>query len=262
MRQIILHIGSHKTGTTALQSWIETNRAVLAQGGLADLYTPGDFNAHKWLTFDDPAAIFPAGYRLGDPATFAQDILDLQAERVLVSSENFAFFFREEAIAELAATLKPLCDDIVVLAYIRRQDRHAVSHHMEGARADRPPEWQLWGHGLRALPEANALQPLYLDYDRRLAMWQRHFGADAVKVRVFDRRFLVDGDIVADFTHVLGIDRSGCTASGDVNTSLDRVKTRMGHMANVIAGRDRLTRTLLISTRNTDLYRPIENLLI
>lgn len=227
MRQLILHIGSHKTGTTAIQTWAHANKDRLAAQGWRDLSTEAQANAHAFVGFDERDAVFPAGYSLREPLHFADCLRKIDAERVLVSSENFAFFFDDDAIEKLAKTVKPLFDDIIILCYLRRQDRHAVSHHMEGARADRPPEWQLWGHGLGALPQRNPFQPLYLNYYQRLGKWSKHFGRKALRVRVFDRRYLVDGDVVADFAATLGIDATGFVAPPNANTSLDRVKSRM-----------------------------------
>lgn len=251
MRQLILHIGSHKTGTTAIQHWIAANRDILARRGIADMCSGDEPNAHGFLTWDEPGPIFPKGFRLDNPARFAEALKAIPADRVIVSSENFSFFVEGKAIARLAKVVKPLFDEVVVLCYLRRQDRHAVSHHMEGARPGRPPEWELWGHGFGALPQVNPMQALYLDYNKRLAKWEKAFGREALRVRVYDRSVLTGGDIVTDFLDTLGIDGSDCTRPETVNTSLDRVKARIGHMANVVAQSEDVTRTLLRATPNS-----------
>jgi hypothetical protein len=257
MRHLILHIGSHKTGTTALQQWLGGNATILASRGLGYLRSGGEPHAHRLLSQVDPERSLPGGHRVHNPQKFAEALSELPQDTVVVSSENFSFFLDPETIKTLADTVKPMFDKVSVVCYLRRQDRQAASHHMEGARADRRTEWELWGHGFKALPERNSYQPLYLNYFNRMKMWADQFGAESLVVRVFDRNHLVNGDIVADFTQVMGIDRTDCTKSKDVNTSLDRVKSRMGHMANVIGGREILTRTLLVSTKNTEaLLRP------
>ncbi|MBI1172181.1 hypothetical protein GC209_12330 [bacterium] len=175
MKRLTLHIGSHKTGTSTLQVTFRDNEAALLARGLAVARVPPWEHVHPYLVFTNPARIFPEGYHLTDPEAFAAFLADRPADHVFASSENFSFFFRQGAIDDLARALKRRFDRIRIVVYLRRQDRHAVSHHQEGARADRPPEGQLWGHALTALPEPAPIQRLYLDYDQRLSMWESAF---------------------------------------------------------------------------------------
>lgn len=234
MRHLILHIGNHKTGTTAIQRWLASNEGLLASRGIQCLHRPGEPQVHSYLGACTPAAIFPEGFKLNRPETFREDLEALSAPTVVISSENFSFFVQEGPIAELAAILRPMFDKISIIAYLRRQDRQAVSHHAEGARPERRPEWELWGHALSALPNANDFQPLYLDYDRRLGLWEKAFGRAALKVRIYDRALLQGGDSVVDFCATAGIDMAGTVAPPISNTSMDRAKVRLGHILNAL----------------------------
>jgi hypothetical protein len=234
MRQLILHIGNHKTGTTAIQLWLEQNAALLAQRGISTLTTPGVAHAHNYLRYVDDNAIFPKGYRIADRTKLTQALKALPGEKVIFSSENLSFFFEGWAVRELAETVLPLFDEVKVICYIRRQDRQAASHHAEGARPGRAPEWQLWGHGQGVLPVQNPMQDLYLDYNARLTKWENVFGTDAMIVRVYERDLLIDKDSVADFCDAAGIDRTGCTAPAEHNTSLSRGKIRIGRLLNTM----------------------------
>jgi len=245
MRRLTLHIGSHKTGTTALQETFFANKALLESRGLAYAHGAGTCHLHGYLSVIDPASVLTQGYGVRDTDRFADDLAATKGQEVFGSSENFAFFFRQAPIDALAKALQSRFDAVRILAYIRRQDRHALSHHQEGARPDRAPEAQLWGHGLAALPHPQPHQALYLNYDQRLAMWEKAFGGGTVTVRVYDHKLMKNGDIVEDVLDLLGISAQGIVPAPDKNPALGLQKAKVGHLANEILNNEPLTRALL-----------------
>ncbi len=245
MRRLTLHIGAHKTGTTALQETCLLNKALLASRGLGYAHGLGSCHLHEYLSVIDPASVLTQGYGVLDPDRFADDLAATAGPEVFGSSENFSFFFQQAPIDALAKALKTRFSDVRILAYIRRQDRHAISHHQEGARPDRPPEGQLWGHALTALPQSWPHQAQYLNYNTRLALWENAFGRQAVTVRIYDRRFLQDGDSVADVLKVLGISAQGIIPAPSMNHALGLQKAKVGHLANEVFDNEPLTRALL-----------------
>lgn len=245
MRRLFLHIGSHKTGTTTVQDTLHANMAVLAERGLAVAEGPSMPNLHQYVEYANPAAILPGGYKTHEPVKFAKLLASEKSDQVFGSSENFSFFFQQAAVDALAAVLKARFDEIRIIAYLRRQDRHAISHHQEGARPNRKPEGLLWGHSLSALPEPAPQQRLYLDYDRRIGLWENAFGRDALRIRVFDRALLQDGDVVPDILALMGIDPAGLVRVPDSNLSLDRLMATVGHLANQALDDSAVTRKLL-----------------
>lgn len=245
MRRLTLHIGAHKTGTTVLQETFLLNKALLASRGLGYAHGPGSCHLHEYLSVIDPASVLTQGYGVLDPDRFADDLAATEGQNVFGSSENFSFFFQQAPIDALAKALQSRFGDVRILAYIRRQDRHAVSHHQEGARPDRAPEWQLWGHALTALPQPNPHQAQYLNYNTRLALWENAFGQHNVTVRMYDRKYLLDGDSVADVLRVLGISAKGLMPAPYMNHALGLQRAKVGHLANELFDNEPMTRSLL-----------------
>jgi hypothetical protein len=257
MRRLWLHIGSHKTGTTTVQDTFLFNRSLLLQRGLAFVHGTAESHLHQYLASIDPKSILPAGFALTDPAAFATHLARGPADVVFASSENFSFFFTQQAVDDLAAAVRPHFDDVRILAYIRRQDRHAISHHQEGARPERLPEGVLWGHALTALPEPAAHQRLYLDYDQRLMLWENAFGRGSLHVRMYDRAHLANGDVVNDILGLMGLNEGGSADDGlvrvpDKNLALGQQKAKVGHLANAITTDALLTRSLLRALPQND----------
>ncbi len=101
-KELILHIGLHKTGTTFLQRVLEKDRARLARHGV--LFPECGFlgvvsDNHR--ADATPGHVgFPGAIRHGATAIFdrlREEVAKSPAERVLISSENLSFPFDEPA---------------------------------------------------------------------------------------------------------------------------------------------------------------------
>lgn len=232
MRCLYLHIGAHKTGTTALQQSLYWNRQALEQRGASYVTSPDVAHLHGYLGLATPGRFLPEGLKVLDPEAFAARLASATTDIVVGSSENFSFFFQRPAIEALGKALSRHFGKLRIVSYLRRQDRHAVSHHQEGAKPHRYSETELWGHGIRALPEAAPSHALYLDYNYRLGLWAEVFGDEAMELRVYDRSVLKGGDIFADFLDCIGVEGSDLKPVGDRNMSLGAAQTKAGHLMN------------------------------
>lgn len=232
MRKLILHIGSHKTGTTALQQGLHQNGILLAALGITYVGTANIAHIHSAIGPMNPARFLPEGYKVLDPQDLAARLAAADTETVVASSENFSFFFDKAAMTALHQALRPHFEDIRIVCYLRRQDRHAVSHHAEGAKPNRQFEGALWGHAPTALPDYSTAHDLYLDYNHRLGLWADVFGDGAMVIRIYDRSLLKKRDILADFLDILDLDITGLHPTGDRNTSLGAAQTKVGHLMN------------------------------
>lgn len=233
MRRLFLHIGSHKTGTTALQQGLHHNRILLKACGASYVGAPTAAHLHQYLGNLSPGSFLPGGFMVLDPDALLARLDTADNDTVIASSENFSFFFEPAAIKTLAQALKSRFDEVRIVCYLRRQDRHAVSHHQEGAKPHRQVEGALWGHAPTALPAPSSNHDLYLDYDHRLGLWADAFGDANMIIRTYDRKLLKDGDIFADFLAAIGLDVSGLVPVGDRNVSLGATQTKVGHLMNL-----------------------------
>jgi hypothetical protein len=226
VRRAILHIGTEKTGTTTLQTFLAANRDGLLRHGFQYPSFCGELN-HTGLaayalddSADDPIRA-PFGYA-GAAGIGAFRAGIERAARSDLSSGRDAIFCSEhchsrlrtrDEVARLHGFLGEFFGDIRLCIYLRRQDRVALSLYTTLLKSGRVPA------GL--LPEASAEDP-YFNYDRSLSLWESVFGQENIVVRLFDRAELIGGSVVSDFlaSWDIGEARDFVTVP-DQNESLD-----------------------------------------
>lgn len=232
-RELIVHIGSHKTGTTTLQRTFAANKDhLLKEHNVGYLHAPKAEHMHAYMGFDPTRGMVPHGFRFVELDAMVAMLKGATAERTVVSSENFSFVFDPDQIQRLHDRLAGHFDRIWIVAYLRRQDSHMVSHHQEGAKPRRLAEELLFGSDPLALPHYKPHFDLYLDYATRLGKWQKAFGVENVAARVFERDALRDGDIVSDFLGLMDLPADAVTRIDDQNTASGFVRAKVGHLVN------------------------------
>lgn len=220
MTRFILHIGYGKTGTTALQSFLKTNRSALAEHGI--LYpnfchwgVPLENTDHNMV---GAALAGQLGWlKLKVEKYFSQINKQILKQphihTVLMSGETFLgmpepHYFSEEAdywaaneqkLAKLRDLLRGRPTTIVL--YVRRQDEWLEASlnqtiKFEGL-SKHPPDTSIEGYMREFAPR--------LDYYHQVSIWAKYFGHDALRVGLYDRSLLKNGDIVNDFIERAGL---------------------------------------------------------
>ncbi len=190
--EVVLHIGRHKTGTSALQQFFTRNRRFLSEFGVVYPPTGRYANAHHLLATmlnelqKSPTAEISPEYRkhLEDDIAPALG----RAPKALFSSESFQNvrpknlhkFFRHSSTT--------------VIVYIREQYRYAQSAYMQRI------------HGnLETRSFEEFLNNFNVDYSEFLDPWDKQFAPKEMLVRPYPVSPKYDGDIVRDFLGQAGL---------------------------------------------------------
>jgi len=206
-RNLILHIGSGKTGTTALQSFLKINNGLLHNHGFHYMVSPqwGD-NSHHLLGF----ALWGKEH-LGLPNIPNIDISDLfqkmETEINQLDEKITSVVISSELLFEIANTEKinPLIEFINknfattnIVAYLRRQDEHIQSLYQH---------WIKTGHKqFRDKTITQFINNFQGDnYFEKLTAWANHFGKENISVRLYEKQQLKNSDLFADFMSLLNI---------------------------------------------------------
>jgi hypothetical protein len=212
-RDLILHIGLSKTGSSSIQRVLAGQRDSLQAQGVYMPQSPGWAN-HALLPaslVNDPRILWgfhPGTWEGLTPsarlARFRQEwaaelaALPEWATRCVITAEQIGGLLRtDNEVLRLAEELRPHFASIRVVVYLRRQDQHAASAYSQWLRGGILVE--------PALPDGGpAEQPEY-DYGALLDRYAAAFGDAAMCPRIFDRGSLTGGDVVEDFMQLSGI---------------------------------------------------------
>jgi hypothetical protein len=201
-RQIIVHIGRHKSGTSALQHYFADRRDRLAELGI--LYPLA--GATRRIAHHDLAR--QCNQRLSDGADLPRIQAAMLAEitprhdRIILSSEAFQNITDLSRLRDFLAPFN--VGEIRVICYVREHLDYAVS----GFRQFVQNQTEFTTFARHAARQG--------DMDRFVDRWQA-FGR--LSLNWYDRAALIDGDIIADVCHQLSIPPSDIPQR-DINPSI------------------------------------------
>lgn len=203
--RLVLHIGTAKTGTTALQRALSASRDALVAAGC---YYPESAGNENHFELAIHAAVLakmeknrqaePPPSRATFQAAFADEIAALppNVHTVIMSNEHCQTRLKTAAqISALHDFLAPYFSGITVSLYIRRQDRRAVSAYSTRLKSLLQPD---------LIPrDVDSESPLY-NYYNSVTQWAAVFGRDAIQIGIYDRKELFHNDITLDFLNRIG----------------------------------------------------------
>jgi tetratricopeptide (TPR) repeat protein len=230
-RDLILHVGISKTGSTSIQKLLAANRPALTAQGVCYPVSPGNVQ-HRLLVYEAIGAdaaeargnapmwngMTPAERMARFRHEFDNEIKSLPplVSRVILSSEHLGLeCTTPQSLNQLHAFLAPYFSRMRVLVYLRRQDAHFTSNYTQSLRAGDlvPP------------PTHITLRPKGRDeltYDVFLARWADAFGSDAIMPRLFERTGEQRFDVIDDFLTCCDIhfNEKELAAAGERNQSI------------------------------------------
>lgn len=202
-RTIHLHIGTHKTGTTYLQTVLDESREPLARHGFHYLTLGANHSLLYLLFCEHPEREHDMLKRgLGDTARarrwVSARLADLGAElagtparNVLISGEELCRL-SSAGVERMRRFLAPHADRFRILCYVRDPFEFCVSDAQEALK------------GGLTLDEV-ARHPPICAYRSYLEKYLRIFGVDSVTVRPFERKRFPGDRLLGDFLGWIGL---------------------------------------------------------
>ncbi|MEB3256250.1 MAG: hypothetical protein VKJ05_07670 [Synechococcaceae cyanobacterium] len=243
MPSLILHIGTAKTGTKAIQHFLAWNRQQLAAQDVEvpDIDTT-TFN-HRWLVFlaqdenkvDAYTLRAGLGERVEERRRNRQRLYQQLRERAagsaetrwIISSEHLHSRLDLEDLRRLQELLVPSFERIEILVYLRHPLATAISAWSTKVKN---------GLVCTSLMAPQACAPI-CHHNSRLRAWQQIFGAENLHVRLYQPSAFVGGGLIEDFCAAcaISLDRS-FAVPGVANRSLSFLALKvLAHLRNVYA---------------------------
>lgn len=233
MKKIIVHIGTFKTGSTSLQHHLALNREVLLENN----FYYGDYfeniKAHSNLGYgllrealqendvfekyrDHPRFIHVAEdpedviRRIAENSgncnvIISHEALFADSYRTLIGLDAFVDFELMARIntyirRRLFGLLSNISNEIQVICYLRRQDLFIESQFNQLCK-------QPWYSGgqIHDFDKFLEVQPVNLDYYSQLVEWEKIFGGNSIRIKVYDKKLMKKGLIDDFYKDILGI---------------------------------------------------------
>lgn len=193
---LTIHIGANKTGSSAIQQFLKRNHNWLRKRGIVvpdkDLRDRRHVAGHHVWYFAPSA---------DEPARRAQD-LTASMESLFASSDVRQVVLSAESLSVRESQAFRWFEDVAkrrpteVVVYLRRQDEFILSSWQQWHAKVQPDFWA-W---------LTSVVGVLGDWRVILEQWESIVGREQIRVRLYERDRLVDGDVVADFAQFLQVD--------------------------------------------------------
>ncbi|MEO1191490.1 MAG: hypothetical protein AAFY02_07025 [Pseudomonadota bacterium] len=226
---IYLHAGTPKTGTTALQNFLETNKKLIEEAGYklpSFVEGPNHRELAGYALDDSNITPLKIEMRLTDSEAirhfrgsideqFSEEI-DSTSDYIFTSEYCTAYLHTRPELERLRQLLTSTGQDIKVVIYFREPAEYLASTYSTLIKNGGT-------HPLR-LPNERALKTKY-NYFFICRNWSSVFGREAIIPRPFVRSDLSGGTIEKDFLELLGVPNdlieTASFSDKDSNASLD-----------------------------------------
>ena len=208
MRTLYIHIGAHRTATTSVQKFLQTNFVKLQRRGYFHPYNAGRHVAlmNKIFSGEVPVAEVAADItRRADSKAYA-------LHSVVLSDEDICMRRDLSVLAQLREHF-----DVKIVFALRRQDLWLESWYLQNVK------WQ-WNPSLAHLTFAEFLERreefFWIHYEAYLRHVEDLFGRDNVLLYAFDKAQMPQGPVAA-FCDAIGLtEREGLSPAPHTNTSM------------------------------------------
>lgn len=215
MKTLYLHIGTSKTGTTTIQTYCGINREQLKSKGVLFPIMPYHYdriteNRNGHFLY---ATIYENGVRNKEKE---KQVLKQELDYIVDCFKDYDnVLLSEESIWWATATRrkglwKYLQEhsqqnhyQVKIIVYLRRQDQFMMSRYNQIIKTDTGGGTQRFYEYFK---DMNGKYKCVMNYRQRLDYMAKFFPKENIVVKRFDRSYFYNGDLNADFLHILGVE--------------------------------------------------------
>ncbi|MFZ0132231.1 MAG: hypothetical protein WAK95_06790 [Desulfobacterales bacterium] len=199
-KTLFIHIGTNKTGTSAIQLSLNGKRKELAEKGLlypsAGCAGDAHYDISRILGFDHGKQPAPDAERAAFLGRFEAEVEASRCETCVISSENFVLPKNVELVRSYFTGF-----DCRIIVYFRRHDHWWLSAYSQAVKMVAQPPWI---RGFQGFLNFNHRKNSQVgNYRALLDRWEKFFGRENIVVRPYERE-QNQPDIIADFLSAIG----------------------------------------------------------
>jgi hypothetical protein len=227
MKRVFLHIGTEKTASTSVQSFLRMNEALLANQGLFVPRLWGKLN-HQVFPF-----MFSKDFQVDSFFKFNgvdsssslnefQDIHKNASDTYISKSAHESWIVTSEHLQSCLESVDEICqmrnwlqkhfDQMNIILYIREPIKTALSRWSTQIKC---------GTAASDIPSPSSRRINQIcNHRRTIEMWSEVFGKENVNVRIFHRDALIEKNILNDFVSLLPVQGGGLRTPPKENEAL------------------------------------------
>lgn len=236
---LVLHIGSGKTGTSSVQQFLDQNRGWLAEQGLLvprspgrrrhvrlGLYIKSDDAVEDSIAWQRQKEQTPEKFRRVFRRKLFREVAESGLSRMLLSDEAL-YGSPEAALRRMRSLTDEIARSLRLVAYLRRQDDHLASRYQQVIKIGEVRR-------MTDRVQDDNLAATY-DYHARLSAWRRILEPTEFVVRRFERDRFANGSLYQDFLEAAGVDAptAGLEPVKSSNESLDAESVEFLRVLNI-----------------------------
>ena len=250
MKRLFLHIGTHKTGSTAIQHALQAHVKLLRKHGYALVPRFQAARELMRISCEDPQIIDHARDQFQRSLRYHRKYRE---DKLIMSWEGFsgdpwAGYTNSEIIAK---SLRKITSglDVTIIVYLRRQDEFLESLYAQHIQR---------GYSLSFNEYLDQIKPSYFDWEFLLQNYAKHFGKKNILPRRYHKVFLpTKSSLLDDFSRAIEIPFH-LTLPGNCqrNSSMSRQALEIARLANPHLSPDeqKCLRTLLQESNAKHLF--------
>jgi len=226
VRRLFLHIGTHKTGSTAIQHALGANREALARSGYALIPRPAASRELMRATSYDSQLVASMGKQLSASVKLHAG---RRTENLLLSWEGFSGdpqlgYANSHIIARVLREIT-VPFHVTIVSYLRQQDEFVESLYTQHIQR---------GHSLEFSAYLQRFDASAFDWSRLLASFAKCFGQENVSPRRYHKVLLPESSsLLDDFSRVLELPFNLSLPGRQMrNPSMSRQALELARLAN------------------------------
>ncbi len=188
-KEVFLHIGTNKTGSTSIQNQLYKDRSELLKHGIS---YPLETKAHHHVFRNKTGNL---RLKIDSWSELMKEIASPEIKKVIISAEGFARGYANielEGLYQIKNELRNF--DVTIVLFLRSQHSFLESYYS-----------QLLKHGVQFSEKLleEILEDTNLDYFKMVSAWASVFGKEKIKVLCFNS--IESKDLVQTFYDIVGI---------------------------------------------------------
>lgn len=200
MRKIYLHVGTQKTGSSALQRFFCINKDILAEEGI--LY-PLEWGAQATEGYSQQGGNIGRlrsllSYPNKEIADIFINLVD-RYQRILLSNEGLFVLANPNIKNGWLQEVRNANIEIDIIVYLRKQVDFILSFYNQGIKGSRSVYKEFWEWYQEVQGDK------FLNYKETLDSFESIVGPQHMKVRIYEKEQFTGGSLYADFMDALGL---------------------------------------------------------